>query len=97
MKTLGLIGGMSWESTLVYYQMLNRIARERLGGSHSAALILWSVDFEPIAAAVASATWINGIDTAACTASAIRCMVLAQISRACAPAASSRWAAPTRT
>ena len=48
MKTLGLIGGMSWESTATYYQLLNRMTRERLGGSHSAPLIIWSVDFEPI-------------------------------------------------
>ena len=49
MKTLGLIGGMSAESTTVYYQTLNRLVRERLGGLHSAELILWSVDFAPIA------------------------------------------------
>jgi aspartate racemase len=48
MKTLGLLGGMSWESTTVYYQLLNRLARERLGGQHSASLVLWSVDFGPI-------------------------------------------------
>ncbi len=48
MKILGLIGGMSWESTATYYQLLNRMTRERLGGSHSAPLVLWSVDFEPI-------------------------------------------------
>jgi aspartate racemase len=48
MRTLGLIGGMSWESTQLYYQLLNRMARERLGGQHSAALILWSVDFGPM-------------------------------------------------
>ena len=57
MKTLGLIGGMSWESTLVYYQRLNRMTRERLGGLHSAPLILWSVDFAPIAAMQASGDW----------------------------------------
>jgi aspartate racemase len=49
MKTLGLLGGMSAESTLVYYRELNRLVRERLGGLHSAQLLLWSVDFAPIA------------------------------------------------
>ncbi len=57
MKTLGLIGGMSWESTLVYYQLLNRMTRERLGGTHSAPLILWSVDFAPIAVMQAEGRW----------------------------------------
>lgn len=57
MKTLGLIGGMSWESTTLYYQLLNRIARERLGGQHSAKLILWSIDFAPMAAMQAAGLW----------------------------------------
>ncbi len=57
MKTLGLIGGMSWESTLVYYQLLNRMTRERLGGMHSAPLILWSVDFAPIALMQTEGRW----------------------------------------
>jgi aspartate racemase len=49
MKTLGLLGGMSAESTTVYYQTLNRLARARLGGIHSAQLLIHSVDFAPIA------------------------------------------------
>ena len=57
MKTLGLIGGMSWESTAVYYRLLNQMTRERLGGSHSAPLILWSVDFEPITEMQADGRW----------------------------------------
>jgi aspartate racemase len=57
MKTLGLIGGMSAESTTVYYQTLTRLVRERLGGLHSAALILWSVDFAPIAELQAKDDW----------------------------------------
>ena len=57
MRTLGLIGGMSWESTAVYYQLLNRMTRERLGASHSAPLILWSVDFEPITHMQAEGRW----------------------------------------
>lgn len=48
MKTIGLIGGMSWESTLSYYKLLNLGVKERLGGLHSAKIILYSVDFAPI-------------------------------------------------
>ncbi|MCB1919585.1 MAG: aspartate/glutamate racemase family protein [Candidatus Competibacteraceae bacterium] len=48
MKTLGLIGGMSWESTIPYYRIINEAVRERLGGLHSARLILYSVDFANI-------------------------------------------------
>jgi aspartate racemase len=56
-RTLGLIGGISAESTVVYYQLLNRLVRERLGGLHSAKLILWSVDFAPIAELQAQGDW----------------------------------------
>jgi aspartate racemase len=48
MKTIGLIGGMSWESTLPYYRQINEAVRERLGGLHSARLLLYSVDFHEI-------------------------------------------------
>jgi len=58
-KTLGLLGGMSWESTAVYYQRLNRMARERLGGQHSASLLIWSADFAPIAAMQAAGDWVG--------------------------------------
>jgi aspartate racemase len=57
MKTLGLIGGMSWESTTLYYQHLNRMARDRLGGQHSASLVLLSVDFAPISGMQAAGLW----------------------------------------
>lgn len=56
-RKLGLLGGMSWESTTLYYQWLNRLARERLGGQHSARLVIWSDDFAPIAAAQAAGDW----------------------------------------
>ncbi|HEX7348355.1 MAG TPA: aspartate/glutamate racemase family protein [Rhodanobacteraceae bacterium] len=49
MKTIGLIGGMSWESTTHYYQRINTLIAARLGGLHSAKLLLWSVDFAEIA------------------------------------------------
>jgi aspartate racemase len=48
MKTIGLIGGMSWESTVPYYQTINRVVGERLGALHSAKLALYSVDFHEI-------------------------------------------------
>lgn len=48
---------MSWESTTLYYQLLNRMARDRLGGQHSAKLVLWSVDFAPVAAMQAAGLW----------------------------------------
>ena len=48
MKTIGLIGGMSWESTLGYYKLINEAARQRLGGLHSARLVLYSLDFHDI-------------------------------------------------
>ena len=48
MKVIGLLGGMSWESSLEYYRILNEIIKERLGGLHSAKCILYSVDFEEI-------------------------------------------------
>ncbi len=48
MKTIGLIGGMSWESTIEYYRILNETVRQQLGGLHSAKCILFSVDFADI-------------------------------------------------
>ena len=48
MKTIGLIGGMSWESTVTYYQIVNETMKEELGGLHSAKVLLYSVDFAEI-------------------------------------------------
>lgn len=48
MKTIGLIGGMSWESTVSYYQIINEEVKRRLGGLHSAKVILYSVEFDEI-------------------------------------------------
>ncbi|HLT25717.1 MAG TPA: aspartate/glutamate racemase family protein [Zeimonas sp.] len=48
MKTIGLIGGMSWESTVPYYRLVNEAVKQRLGGLHSARLILYSVDFHDV-------------------------------------------------
>ncbi len=48
MKTIGLIGGMSWESTVPYYRSINEVVKQRLGGLHSARIVLYSVDFHDI-------------------------------------------------
>lgn len=57
MKTIGLIGGMSWESTAHYYRILNQQTAARRGGLHSAPLIVHSVDFAPIAAMQSAGEW----------------------------------------
>ncbi len=57
MKTIGLIGGMSWESTQFYYQQINRGVRKRLGGLHSAKIVMLSVDFAPIEALQHAGDW----------------------------------------
>ncbi|WP_071429168.1 aspartate/glutamate racemase family protein [Angelakisella massiliensis] len=57
MKTIGLIGGMSWESTVTYYKVINETVKEKLGGLHSAKCLLYSVDFEEIEACQAQGQW----------------------------------------
>lgn len=57
MKTIGLIGGMSWESTALYYQTINREVGRRLGGLHSAPLHLISLDFDEIATRQRAGDW----------------------------------------
>jgi aspartate racemase len=57
MKTIGLIGGMSWESTVPYYRIINETVREKLGGFHSAKLVLYSVDFHEIEILQRSGAW----------------------------------------
>jgi aspartate racemase len=57
MRTIGLIGGMSWESTVAYYQHLNRLTAERLGPLHSARLVLCNVDFDEIETMQRTAQW----------------------------------------
>jgi len=57
MKTIGLLGGMSWESTAEYYRLLNELTRERLGGLHSAKCVLYSVDFAEIERLQAAGAW----------------------------------------
>lgn len=57
MRTLGILGGMSWESTAEYYRLINRGVAERLGGLHSARLVMHSVDFDEIAALQREGHW----------------------------------------
>ena len=57
MKTIGLLGGMSWESTQTYYRLINEGVKSRLGGLHSAKLVLYSVDFAEIEALQHKGDW----------------------------------------
>ena len=57
MKTIGLLGGMSWESTIPYYRIINEEIRSALGGLHSAKVLLYSVDFQEIEACQAAGDW----------------------------------------
>lgn len=57
MKTIGLIGGMSWESSLEYYRIINEEVKSRLGGLHSAKCILYSVDFEEVERYQSAGDW----------------------------------------
>ena len=57
MKTIGLLGGMSWESTVSYYRIINQTVKEKLGGLHSAKLFLYSCDFDEIAQLQRAGNW----------------------------------------
>ncbi|MCF8076319.1 MAG: aspartate/glutamate racemase family protein [Desulfotignum sp.] len=57
MKTIGLLGGMSWESTLTYYRAINQGVKNALGGFHSAKIVLYSVDFGPIEKKMQAGDW----------------------------------------
>ncbi|PLX41707.1 MAG: aspartate racemase [Deltaproteobacteria bacterium] len=57
MKKIGLLGGMSWESTTAYYRLINEGVKDALGGLHSAELLLYSVDFAPIEKLMQKARW----------------------------------------
>lgn len=57
MKTIGLLGGMSWESTASYYRLINEAVKQALGGLHSAKVVLYSVDFHEIETLQASGNW----------------------------------------
>ncbi len=57
MRAIGLIGGLSWESTVIYYQIINQRVRERLGGSHSADSLIWSVDYTTVEDLIFADRW----------------------------------------
>ena len=71
MKTIGLIGGMSWESTVPYYRIINETIKERLGGLHSAKLVLVSVDFAEIEHLQSIGDWATAGQQLASTAHAL--------------------------
>jgi aspartate racemase len=58
-KTIGLLGGMSWESTVPYYRIVNLTVRDRLGGFHSARVVLYSVDFDEVERMQRAGDWDN--------------------------------------
>jgi aspartate racemase len=57
MKTIGIIGGMSWESSIEYYRIINQLVQKKLGGLHSAKSVMVSVDFGPVEALMAQEAW----------------------------------------
>lgn len=71
MRTIGLIGGMSWESTAEYYRLLNEFTRDRLGGLHSARCVLYSVDFAEIEELQVQGRWEEAGDVLAAAARAV--------------------------
>lgn len=71
MKTIGLIGGMSWESTVPYYRQINELVKQRLGGLHSARIVLYSVDFHDIERLQQGGRWDEAGDLLALAARAL--------------------------
>jgi aspartate racemase len=71
MRTIGLLGGMSWESTAEYYRLVNELTRERLGGLHSARCVLYSVDFAEIERMQVEGRWGDAADALAEAAKAL--------------------------
>lgn len=72
LRTLGLLGGMSWESTITYYRLINERVRERVGGLHSAPLLLHSYDFAAIEALQRAGDWAQAARVLALTATRLR-------------------------
>ncbi|MFI9047365.1 aspartate/glutamate racemase family protein [Streptomyces sp. NPDC053427] len=71
MRTIGLLGGMSWESTAEYYRLLNELTRERLGGLHSSRCLLYSVDFAEIERLQTEGRWDEAAEILAAAAQAL--------------------------
>ncbi|WP_299932080.1 aspartate/glutamate racemase family protein [uncultured Nocardioides sp.] len=81
MRKIGLLGGMSWESSALYYEILNEAVRERLGGYHSARVVMSSVDFAEVEAMQAAGEWdaagaLLAAEAAALEAAGAECLVL---------------------
>jgi aspartate racemase len=81
MRRIGLLGGMSWESSALYYEILNAAVRERLGGYHSARVLMSSVDFAEVEAMQAAGEWdaagaLLAAEAAALEAACAECLVL---------------------
>ena len=72
LRTIGLIGGMSWESTVPYYRIINRVVGERLGGLHSAKIALYSVDFHELEVLQREGRWDESGEVLAEAARAVR-------------------------
>ncbi|WP_300675300.1 aspartate/glutamate racemase family protein [Desulfoluna sp.] len=72
MKTIGMLGGMSWESTASYYKAINEGVRQRLGGLHSAKICLYSVDFEDVERLQSAGDWGAAADLLADAAAAVQ-------------------------
>lgn len=71
MLTIGLLGGMSWESSIQYYRLVNELVRDRSGGLHSAQCVLYSIDFAPIEAMQADGRWDDAARVLAAAAQAL--------------------------
>ncbi len=71
MKTIGIIGGMSWESTVTYYQIMNETVKQELGGLHSAKILLYSVDFSEIERCQVEGDWEKSGDILASAAESL--------------------------
>lgn len=72
MRTIGLLGGMSWESTIPYYRIINQAVKEKLGGLHSAKIVLYSVDFDEIQQHQHAGNWDAAAQVLAKAATALR-------------------------
>ena len=99
MKTIGLLGGMSWESTLTYYQIINMVTAQTLGGLHSARCLLYSVDFDEIERCQQAGDWDRSARILADAAQALergaQGVMLSwaerRVGEACVSTGSSRW------
>jgi aspartate racemase len=73
MNTIGLLGGMSWESTAIYYRLINQLARFQCGRLHSAPLLMWSADFEEIRRLQVAGEWDKAAEILAAAACRLEC------------------------